>query len=292
VTRAAPVAIALTLALAAARPAAADLDPRVLVLPAEGAGPPSMTSLAADVADALARGAAQTTHNVARADASLGDTAVVVGCDPSQAACLDAVAAALNVDQVVVSRLRASGNDATVEVTAVTREAEPSTRTFTVHASSRDADLAALQTAVIEMLQSGEARRSQAHREGAASQPSLPGGAHPTTVEPARPTWPILVTAGGAVLLAGGVGCWALASSKQGSIDGAPTGSAADLDRLASLESSARQYATAGNVLVVGGAVVAITGAVLWWRAWGDHDVEVTPAVAPDHAGVIVEGVW
>jgi hypothetical protein len=292
---AAALAIA-ALAATAAPAAAADLQPRVQVLPAEGAAPASMPKLGAEVADALARGAARTTSHVARADANLTDTAVIVGCDPEQHACLDAVAAALNVDQVVFARLKAQDSDAAVEVTAVTRDAEPSTRSFTVKASSRTADLAAVESAVVDMLESGEARRSQAHRDSGGGSHPLPPAAPPPLPPPTESghaRWPLFVAAGGAVLLGGGAACWALASSKQSDIDGAPSATAADLERLAGIESSAKGYATAGNLLVAGGAVVAIAGGILWWRSSSDGAaVTVTPAVGADHAAVLVEGRW
>lgn len=292
-------AAAIALAIAVPRLAAAtDLQPRVLVLPAEGKAPASQPKLGAEVADALARGASRTTKNVARADATLTDTAVIVGCDPANHACLDSVAAALNVDQVLFARITPKDNDADVEVTAVTRETEPQTRTFTVHASSHNPDLAAIEPAVVEMLESGEARRTQQHKDAAAGGGSSalrpPPPPPVTTVEGDHPSWPVVVTAGGAALVIAGASAWAIASSKQHDIDHAPTSTAADLDALSSLETSAKHYATAGNVLFVGGAVVAVAGAALWWRSWraGAHEVTVAPSVGPEHAGVTIGGVW
>ncbi|MCE9572317.1 MAG: hypothetical protein K8W52_04110 [Deltaproteobacteria bacterium] len=283
-------AILVALALAIPRIAAADLDPRVLVLPAEGAGPRGMPTLAADVGDALARGAARTTPTVARADATLSDTAVVVGCDPKLPACLDAVAAALNVDQVLFSRLRATGADATIEVTAVTREAEPSTREFTIHAASRAADLAAIEPAVVEMLESGEARRSAQVQHAVVIAPPPPPPPRPAPA--AHPIWPIAVTAGGAALVIGGLAAWTVAAGKQGDIDAAPTGTSVELARLAALESSARRYATAGNALVIGGALVTAAGGYLWWRSRRAPAITIAPAIGAEHAQVVIGGVW
>src|SRR5262249_6137637 len=114
----------------------------------------------------------------------------------------------------------------------------------------------------------------------------------PGPTEPGHARWPLFVAAGGAVILGAGAACWAIASSKQSDIDGAPSATAPELEHLASLESSAKTYATAGNVLVIGGAVVAIAGGVLWWRSSGDAAVTVTPAVGADHAAVFVGGRW
>jgi hypothetical protein len=277
------------LALAVPRPAAADLDPRVLILPAEGSGPRRMKDLAADVGDALARGAARTTPTVARADATLADTAVVVGCDPAEPACLDAVAAALNVDQVLFSRLRVDGADAQVDVTAVTREAAPSTRTFRIRAGTRASDLAAIEPAVVEMLASGEARRAAQAEHPVARAPVAAPVAPPPHV---GSRWPMMITVSGAVLVAGGLSSWAVAAARQGDIDGAPSATVADLEHLTALEGSARRAATLGNALVIGGGLVTIAGGVLWWRQRGPHAVVVAPQVGGDHASVIVKGTW
>jgi hypothetical protein len=285
---------AIAFAIAVPRLAAAtDLQPRVLVLPSEGKAPTAMPKLPAEIADALARGAAKTTGHVARADASFSDTAVIVGCDPSTNACLDAVAAALNVDQVVFAKITAKDKDAQVEVIAVTRDSEPQAHTFLIRAASHDADLASLEPAVVEMLESGEARRSKEHHDTTQPQQLPPPPPKIVEVEEARPSWPVVVTVGGAALVITGASFWALASSKQSDIDHAPTSTAADLDKLADLESTAKHDATIGNVMFVGGAVIAVTGAALWWRSWrGDHGVAIAPSVGPDHAAVMIGGVW
>ncbi len=284
------VMLAVALVIAQPRIAAADLEPRILVLPAEGAGPRAMATLATDVGEALARGAARTTPNVARADATLADTAVVVGCDPALPACLDAVAAALNVDQVLFSRLRTAGDDAEVAITAVTREAEPQTRTFTVHAASRAADLAAIEPAVVEMLESGEARRAALVSNAAVAIPPPPAAVAAAPV--ARPRWPIAIAIGGAALVAGGLTSWALAADTQGDIDTAAVDTTAQLAHLASLEASARRYAMAGNALVIGGALVTTVGGILWWRARRAPGVTIAPALGADHASVVIGGAW
>jgi hypothetical protein len=232
---------------------------------------------------------------VARATAPIADTAVIVGCEPTEDSCLDAVAAALNVDQLLIARIAATGakgEDATVEITAVTREARPVRQTFTVHAASRDADLAALEEQVPVMLEAGEARRDE---------PEPPPEPVPVPVPVPVPgperrssAGPLIVAgAGGALLVAGGV-FWGLAASTQGEIDDAPTATAADLERLADLEDEARLRANVGNVLIVAGAVVA-AGGVTWYlvsRRRG-REVRVAPLVDPSGGGgVAIGGAW
>lgn len=102
----------------------------------------------------------------------------------------------------------------------------------------------------------------------------------------------MVVTIGGGALVAVGLGAWGLAALKQGDIDDAPTSTAADLERLADLESSARTYATTGNVLVIAGAVAVTAGAVWWWKVGKRADVAVSPMVGRDGSGVALEGRW
>src|SRR5699024_8972436 len=117
--------VVLAIVVAPAQAGADDLDPRVMVLPFDGEEPRTRGARSADVASALVRGAERTTSTVAQATASLSDTAVIVGCEPALPACRDAVAAALNVDQLLLARIERDGEAAAVEVTAVTREGEP-----------------------------------------------------------------------------------------------------------------------------------------------------------------------
>ena len=273
---------------------AEDLDPRVLILPVEGDAPRSLGDLGSAVADAMARGAARITPTVARATASLADTAVIVGCEPEEGACLDAVAAALNVDQLLIATMAPSGEDATVDVTALTREAEPVRRSFTIRVASRDADLAAIEEATPEMLEAGEARKREPKIIEVVKPPQDP---EPDPVPPPpegrRSVTPLVIAgAGGALVVAGGV-FWGLAASTQGQIDDAPTDSAADLDRLVTLEDQARQRALIGNVLVIGGAVVAAAGAT-WYLLdrRRERPVHAAPLVVPGGGGVAIGGTW
>ncbi len=297
-----------TLALAAAvgfvAPArASSLDSRVMVLPSEGEAPATLAGLADALTAAVARGARRTTATVAQAAATLADTAAVVGCDPSGRDCLDAVAAALNVDQLLIVRITSVPAGAEVEITAATREAAPVTRRFRVRPATREADLAAIETAVPDMLEAGEARAGLPPEGTGAPSPS---GGPPDPIPTGPPVGPpvdpgtgrsdawrgpaIAVGAGGAVALAGAA-FWGLSLATQGDIDAAPTETTADLDRLADLEDTGRRNALIGNVLVVGGAVV-IAGGAVWWYRTRRTDVVVVPAVSPDGAGIVMEGRW
>lgn len=276
---------------------AEELDPRVLVLPVEGAAPRKMRRLAAEVGAALERGAGTMTSTVARANTTLGDTAVIVGCDRVAPECLDAVAAALNVDQLLIARVTASGDeDATVEIVAVTREAEPVTRSFAIHAASKGADLRALEQAIPAMLEAGEARRKEKEEE---KKERLPPPSDPLPPAPPpegkRSVTPLFVVGGGVAIGLAGAVFWGLASSTQGQIDDAPTSTAEDLERLADLEDTAKSRAMTGNVLVIAGGV-AVAGGVTWYllapRKQGERSVQAAPLVLPGGGGIGISGSW
>ena len=313
--------VAAVAVVAAAAPAHASLKPRVMVLPAGDAG--GGGAIPEDLARALTQGARRVTPDVARSSASLADTAVIVGCDPAARPCLDAVAAALNVDQLLVVRVVAAadagaGGEVTVELTAVGRETAPVTQRFPLRPATRKRDLAAIEAAVPAMLEAhvapgpGGDDPGGAGGAGGAGAGDGPGdagagkggagsagaGAGPEVSTRSRRTPAAIALTGGAVV-AIGVGAWVLAAIEQGEIDDAPTATAADLDRLARLERTAERYASAGNALVIAGGVAAAAGAVWWWtagrgrdRAPDDRGLVVTPRLAPTGAGVIVEGRW
>jgi len=110
----------------------------------------------------------------------------------------------------------------------------------------------------------------------------------------------MVVTIAGGALAVLGVGAWGIAAVKQGNIDDAPTNTAADLDRLASMEDSARTYASAGNGLVIAGAVTAAAGAVWWWKVGRQKEdapattpgLVVSPIIGRDRSGLVLEGRW
>jgi hypothetical protein len=285
-----------------------------MVLPAEGTSQDA--KLPADLAAALTDGAKHVTPNVARSTASLQDTAVIVGCDPAQQSCMESVAAALNVDQMLLVTVKSdTGGDVTVEVTAVSREAEPVTKQFVIHPTTRKQDLAMIEAAVPAMLDAeghpeetdvgleaggnGEPGAGAGNGKGNGNgdqqgtgdrEPGTGTGSGDDRVSSTRA--PEVITIAGGALAVVGLGAWMIAAKKQGDIDGAPTATAADLDRLEQMEGSARSYARIGNGLVIAGALTAAAGAVWWWKVDRRRDTVVTPVVTPEGGGVVLEGRW
>jgi hypothetical protein len=95
--------------------------------------------------------------------------------------------------------------------------------------------------------------------------------------------------AGGATLVAAGLLCWAAASGTQGDIDSAPTRTAQDLSHLRDLESRGDTYATVGNVLFIGGVVVAGVATYFYVRdrrAASSTSARLVPTVFDHGVGV------
>lgn len=306
----------MTLIAGADAARAGSLKARVMVLPAEGAATDS--KLPADLSAALTAGARRVTPNVQKSTASLGDTAVIVGCDPADQACLESVAAALNVDQMLLVTVKSeSGGDVTVEVTAISREAEPVTQQFVVRVATRKQDLAKIEAAVPGMLDAEAAAAEGGDGgdggavtgggdggTGSVTDPGLVGGTGPEPgPDPDRDRVsstraPMVVTIAGGAIAVLGLGAWTIAAVKQGSIDDAPTATAEDLERLEDMESSARTYASTGNGLVIGGAIAAIAGGIWWWKVSRADDAApasglvVSPMIGGDRGGLVLEGRW
>jgi hypothetical protein len=286
---------AVTAALLLTAPTAAgagELDPRVMVIPVQGEPPAGLSGLVAEVEKALSNGAHRLTPNVSLATASLEETALIVGCDPVESACLDSIAAALNVDQLLIADVSAVGADARIDLIAVTRDTEPVRQDFLIHTMTRKDDLRSLEEAVAVMLEAGEARKTD--KPDIVEPPPPPKEEPPpvtTTVRTSNVGPWVTIGTGAALGVIGGV-FWTLAGQTQEEIDAAPTETAADLERLESLESTAKTRAMIGNVVVIGGAL-CIAGGITWFVVKSKtREVQVTPVATADGAGVTLGGVW
>jgi hypothetical protein len=293
--------VAIGLIVATSPADAARNEPRIMVMPIEGDAA-GVRRLPDKLLETLRETARRFTPHVEVATASLADTAVIVGCDPAERACLDAVAAALNVDRLLFARIEpGTATTARVEVTLSSREHGPVSASFDVRGDRRDDDLDALAAGVVTLFEQDEDLVAEPPPdEPPPDEPPPPADPVPVPGPPIatdeaapRARWPLYVAGGGTGVVAVGVTMWALAASKQGEIDDAPTETAADLERLADLEASARTRATAGNLLVVGGAIAIVGGVGYYLFGGGESSTTVGAApVAGGGAAVSLGGVW
>ncbi len=132
------------IALACASAGAARADGETIVVPAEAA----TGKVDAAVLGAAARGVKQAAPSATVADASLADSAFILGCDPATDACRDEVAGQLGYERLVIVARR----DSKVEVVVRQRGGASQRKTFVVTGEGDQAGLATVERDVAAML--------------------------------------------------------------------------------------------------------------------------------------------
>lgn len=286
------------IAIACVAAGTARADDKTIVVPAEAAS----GKVDAAVLRAAARGVKQAAPAATVADASLADSAFILGCDPATDACRDEVAGQLGYQRLVI----VSRRDADVEVVVRARGGASQRKRFVVTGEGDQAGLATVERDVAAMLGggggggAGDAGGGAAVGDGGGGGGAGDvgvggaGGGGATGGARGMPKGALIVGIGGGALVLGGFVMWGLAAATQGEIDDAPTNTAADFDHLAALESDGRRYASIGNGLVIGGgvAVVAAGAWILLTRNRERSSLQVAPAVAPGTATIQLEATW
>jgi hypothetical protein len=297
-----PVAVlvaALTVALP--RQAAAD-GHKLLVLQSEGRADPA---LRARVDAAITRLATTAEPQASAGELTLSDAATAVGCKPGAPGCNDEILGMLAVDEIVITTVNPGPAGLEIAVRRVSKD------------GSRDQTIVVPAGAAPDRLD-GLAPLFGDRAAGAAPEPASPAGAGPPGVPPptaAAPPAPsvaetpadrpgpppvelpssghhrleIAGMAGGAALATLGLVFWSAANGVQGDIDSAPVRTGSDLAQLRDLESKGDAYATAGNVLLVAGVVVAGVATVFYIRdrrAGSSASARLVPTVFDHGAGV------
>jgi len=297
---------AWVIAIACAAAGSARADDKTIVVPAET----GTAKVDAAVLAATARGVKQAARGATVADASLADSAFILGCDPATDRCRDEVAGQLGYRRLVI----VARKDAQVEVVVRQRGGASQRRTFVVTGEGDQAGLAAVERDVAAMLGAergdasggggggGDTGRGGGGTSGGGATDGDGGvgvgGSGVATAGGARghgvPRGALIVGIGGGALVLGGAVLWGLAAAKQGDIDDAPTATVADLEHLAALESDGRSYASIGNGLVIGGGL-AVAAAGVWILVTRNRErssVQIAPAVAPGAATLRLEASW
>lgn len=272
----------------------AHADDKTIVVSAEAA----TGKVDAAVLGAAARGVKQAAPAATVADASLADSAFILGCDPATDACRDEVAGQLGYQRLVI----VSRRDTAVEVVVRQPGGASTRKRFVVTGEGDQAGLATVERDVAAMLGASGGDGGGAGDGGGGGDGGAQGGdgaaGGATSADPQRvrgmPRGAVIVGIGGGALLLGGFVMWGLASATQGEIDDAPTNTAADFEHLAALESDGRRYASIGNGLVIGGgvAVVAAGAWILLTRNRERSSMQVAPVVAPGSATIQLEATW
>lgn len=206
-------------------------------------------SLPRDLTRALSEEGKRRGMKTSIAEASYADTALLIGCEPSQASCSHAVLDQLGADQAIYGTMapgQAPGQ-VTVSFTMIRRQREPESADVVMQAGEKDKIAGEIQRVVPAAFGSpvvpplGESTGDSPGGQDLASQRAT--------------VWALYGTGG--VLAGTGMMFWLLAQQRKGDIDDARVQSADDFERLVDFERSAERNAMIGNILVGSGLVAA-----------------------------------
>ena len=219
----------------------------------------------------LERAVRKRARGVNRVTASVEDTAMISGCDPSSKECRAMMLDQLDAQRGMTGKVTEGSEPDTLTVTIeqFDRKGKTSRRVFTVSANKSEQELEGALPATF-----GEpVPPAYAHVVGDSSGDMF----FSFSRKGVKRSSYYVMGGGGALMLTGGL-FWLAASSQQGEIDEAPTGTAEDLQALAALEDSAQTKATLGNVFFFSGAVVLGVGVFMAVRQGMSAESNTNPA--------------
>jgi hypothetical protein len=264
---------ALLLAAAAQSPGGARAQPaddapapdQVLVIPLAGDLPAPWTDAPASLTRALERAVTAIGAEPVAAAVGRSDITAITGCPAESDDCFREVASTIEVDRLVFGSVEPTADNAGlgVSLTLIRREGALSRRR--VELASGDPDAAAVEFEPhARAFLLGEEPPAPPAPDLAVSAPVAAQVERPARFALGRVEKHSWALAGGGVALAAvGVVLWFGADAKQDEVDRARVDTPADLERLVELEEDGRRLTTWGNVLVIGGGLVAVAGAAL-----------------------------
>lgn len=286
----------------------AHADDKVLVLKAEGRADKKVR---AKIEGAVLKLAKTTGESTTAGDVTYGDAATMVGCKPEEDKCKDEVLGMLAVDEIVTITATPKPGGIEVAVKRISKGAATKTGQTLVTAESAD-QLEALapvfgKAGPASPLPPPITSVTPAPTPQPIEQPKVapqPQRApDPLPVEPVRvaePTQtpampqpvdepestpnrrlPMIGMIGGGVMIVVGAVFWASASGIEDEIADAPKRTRADLEHVKDLEAEGDTYATAGNVLAIGGLVLGGVSTYYFLKAGRkpSRSASVTPII-------------
>jgi hypothetical protein len=283
----------------------ADADRRrVLVLPLSGSVPGAPDGLP-QLTEVVARAAGLTGEDVTIGRAPFADAAALVGCDEESVECFAALAESLRQDALVIGSVEPSADGSKVVVSLkVFRAGEIEEASFELAGESIDDIVEALARRLPRLFLGNTTEPApppEPEAEPTAGPEPLPLVPDPSGPRDAGPSGrgvgvaPWLVSGAGLALVGGGIGFLLVATSRQSEVNSAPIRDVDDFERLVEIEDRGARYMKIGNGLVIGGGLIAATGAALFVirrmsgsGAYEETSVSVAPALIPDGAAVSV----
>lgn len=289
----------------------AGADPRhVLVLKTEGTADAATRAKIDAAVLKLAKGI---DGQVTAGDISFDDATAAIGCKPEAQACKDEVLSTLAVDEVVIATAtrKPGGIDVTVRriakgtpqrdaTTRISGEGDPQLDTLgltlfggqaTPPVDKPPIDKPPVDKPPVDKppeppVETGPPDQPAKPEVPATLQPQ-PVPAQPVDEQRSRLVYAGLI--GGPALLLLSFVLWGQASSTQDQINTAPTKTKQDIQNLQNLEQQGRSQAGGGNLLFVGGVVIAGISAYFFFRDRQHHSAaqaRITPTVFDHGAGV------
>ena len=297
IAAAAALVAAVTTAQVEARPAR-----RVLVVAFAGRLPPDLATtparLTLEMADVIDDSGARVTR------APLGDLLALAGCGEPSDECLQQALAILEVDRLVMGEVEPAASDQVrVRLRLIAAGQPPRRRSFLIAGEGRAGLESSFRTRAAAFWRDPDLIDVDFDASAAAASVPEPRAADDRVSAPedrfsARRVEPVawgIAGSGAGFTLIGGVLLLA-AADKQDQVNDAPTGSAAELEALAALEESGRDYARWGTALLVVGGVATVAGAALILTQGSDAErsgpaagsITLAPSLLGDGLGAVL----
>jgi hypothetical protein len=263
--------------VAAATPARAD----TLVFPVEAGDSAAGTRLTR----ALLAGA--DTAQPRLADTPLGEAASLLECNPTERACLDSMAQAMEATALLAASTRPAGQKLQVRITYHRRGQAPLTRDVELPADP-EAAAPQLEREVRALIKGESAAEPVASAPVAApvrqepvattsAEAERPGGFSLRRVRP----WAWAVAGGGLVLVGVGTAFAFKAGGLKDDVEAAPRETVADLEHLRNLEDQGDSATTVSNALLIGGGLALVAGAsLIVWQGLRPSAEERAPSIS------------
>ena len=311
--------LAVVLAVMVASATIGRADDKVLVMRAEGRADKKVRTKIEGAVLKLAKSRGESTT---AGDVTYGDAATMVGCKPEEDKCKDEVLGMLAVDEIVTITATPKPGGIEVAVKRITKGAATKSGQTLVTAETAD-QLDALAPVfgaagtasplpppvsasttpsppVREQPKPGPVTPPQPAPDPLPVAPQPVRVAEPTQTpamprqidqpeEPRSRRLPMIGMIGGGVMIVVGAVFWASASGIEGDIADAPKKTRADLERVRDLEAEGDTYATAGNVLAIGGLVLGGVSTYFFLKAGrrSARSASVTPIIG-DGTGIAI----
>ena len=231
---------------------------------------------------------------------SIEDAAGLLGCEPKETDCLEAVARSLSVTRIAFGTLRTTPDGVLVTLVWLDKNGRHE-HAFALAGSTTDDLVGELVDQAREVFD-GKKRAKQSRVE------QTFGGGPPSRTEPTEPppitdvpstnagptkgTWAILFS--GLAVTGAGAGFLIAANNLRGEVNSAPTETSDDIDHLLALENAGRLRTQIGTGLMIAGGLTTLIGVgrMVWQKRQASQREHSRIQVKPESGGASVVLTW